>query len=524
MEARPFPELAPYGVIDIGSNSVRLVIYDGISRSPDQIFNERIFCALGAKLKETGVLNPQGIDNALKALGRFGVIAQQFQVRTLDVVATAAVRDATPESRDGFVARVEALLGAPVQVLSGQQEALCAAEGVIYGMPRVSGLVGDLGGGSLELARVIDGQIHETVSLPLGVLWLPGQTFDDMDAIHNHVTDDLKCLDWLGSMAGLPVLAVGGNWRNFARAHMHYTKAPLRMLHAYTISREDMDTFLALLLAGDGDAHKATGKLKKRRQKFLAQAAASLNAVVAAAGASHVTISGHGLREGLLFRRMDEEQRALDPLFESAHRLALRLGRMPPKAAELDAWLAPLFDGDRAPALRTGTMTPGSDASGCQGSVGMDHERLRRLRHGAAILSDVGWQFHQDQRGRDTGRLLMLSPFPGIDHPERAFLALTMWHRYTTSEPIESPTANVLTLLDGTCAAQAKVLGIGLRLAYDLTGGALDLLSCSRLEIEEDTLVLNLRPPCAALPNENVEIRMDALATALGLARSRIQS
>ncbi|MGZ8307445.1 MAG: Ppx/GppA phosphatase family protein, partial [Allosphingosinicella sp.] len=157
----------PMAIVDIGSNSVRLVVYSGAPRAPSIIFNEKVLAGLGQGLGETGMLGKAPMTRALAALRRFRLLVGQMEVRDVRVLATAAVRDAS--NGDAFLGEVRAL-GFEPRVISGEEEGRLAGEGVLSGFPQADGLVGDLGGGSLELAEVRGGAVHASLSLPFGVL------------------------------------------------------------------------------------------------------------------------------------------------------------------------------------------------------------------------------------------------------------------------------------------------------------------------------------------------------------------
>ena len=155
------------GIIDIGSNSIRLVVYQGPPRLPAIRFNEKVLAGLGRGLAATGSIEKSALKTARVALARFAAVAREMECSTLRTVATAAVRDA---KNGGELIATAEQLGLKVETLSGEQEASAAGYGVLSAIPEADGIVGDLGGGSLELVRVRRGKIEDRVSFPLGVL------------------------------------------------------------------------------------------------------------------------------------------------------------------------------------------------------------------------------------------------------------------------------------------------------------------------------------------------------------------
>src|SRR5215470_10897185 len=221
------------GVIDLGSNSIRLVIYERLSRSPAPIFNERVLCGLGRGLQRSGKLSPEGTSRALDNLARFMLLARHMGVSRLDLLATAAVRDASDGA--AFVAEASRRCHAAIRVLSGQEEARLSALGVLSGMPEADGVMGDLGGGSLELVALNRGEIGEQATLPLGPLRIMELGEGEPKRARGAVDAALAGLLWLESCAGRVFYAVGGAWRAIARIHIEQSRYPLHVIHHYRV-------------------------------------------------------------------------------------------------------------------------------------------------------------------------------------------------------------------------------------------------------------------------------------------------
>src|SRR3954453_7603347 len=200
-----------YAIIDIGSNSVRLVVYDEIGRAPFPRFNEKALCQLGDGLARTGALTPDGIARTLAALRRFRAIADAMAVGRIDALATEAVRQAS--NGPDLVAQITAQTGLPVRVLSGAEEAYFGALGVVSGFYRPAGLSGDMGGGSLEMAEVLDDRVgSQSISLPLGALPVRRLLEAGIDTAKARV--DALLRDGVPpGLASPTFFAVGGGWR-----------------------------------------------------------------------------------------------------------------------------------------------------------------------------------------------------------------------------------------------------------------------------------------------------------------------
>lgn len=480
-------------VIDIGSNSIRLVVYDGLTRAPMPLFNEKVLCGLGRGVERTGCLNPEGVSQALDALERFSRLIDGMVIGRLDVIATAAVRDA----KDGpaFVETIRRRTGLTVRTICGEEEARLSAMGVLSGTPGADGLVGDLGGGSLELVGLDHGAIGEQVTLPLGPLRLmenaaarPGG--DLARLIDQH----LERLDWLGKVKGRPFYPVGGSWRAIAKLHMEQTGHPLHIIHHYSIPCGEAREFAALMARQSRSSlEKMSGS--RRRSDTLPYAAQVFERLLRAAQPSKVVFSAYGLREGHLYSLLSPEGQRQDPLLAAASDWAQRFAGMGDPSL-LTAWTGGLFAGE--------------------------DETAARLRQAACLLSDVGWAEHPDYRADHAFLRILRYPFPGIDHDERAFLALCGFARYAGT--LEAPiTAGARALVSEAQGRRALVLGLALRLAHTLSGGATGLLQRTSLRLVGERLVLTLPEDGSVPPGEAVQRRLEALAKALNRRGELVQ-
>jgi exopolyphosphatase/guanosine-5'-triphosphate,3'-diphosphate pyrophosphatase len=474
------------GVIDIGSNSIRLVVYDRPTRTPDPVFNEKALCGLGKVLQSTGRLDPGGVDLALRTLARFRSLAQAMGVAEVDILATAAVRDAAngPE----FVRQAEAVSGRTVRILSGSEEARFAALGVLSSMPDADGVVGDLGGGSLELVSVGQGRIGKGETLPVGPLRLADGSAGDYDRARRIVDDALGRLGNLADFRGRKLYAVGGTWRALARVHMARTDYPIHILHHYEIPRDDIRELTKLLSRQSGKSLEGMPGVSRKRLDVLPLGALVMNRLVKAAEISSVVVSAHGVREGWLFDKLPPADRNIDPMIAYFSQLGARVGRYGQVGEGLFDWSAPLFPAE--------TTTE------------------NRLRHAACLMADVAWRSHPDYRAEHATTEVLRAPAIGIDHPSRAFLALTLHFRYEGDEPgLEHPLARLLSPPE---IDRARILGFALRLGQTFAGGAPGILAETRLLVDVDTVALIVEPARAAFLGDAVRRRVDALAGSLG--------
>ena len=472
-------------VVDIGSNSIRLVVFEGLKRVPMPVFNEKVICGLGRELTSSGRLAEEAVALALPNLERFARLARGMGIGRIVQLATAAAREASNGSL--FVAEVERRTGLPVEVLSGADEARIAAQGVLSGMPEADGVMGDLGGGSLELVRLEKGRIGDWATLPLGPLRLAELTDGSRDAIRAEIDRHLAQVSWLKSLRGGDFYAVGGAWRAIAKILMDQRSDPLHVIHGYTVSRSECDEMMRVL-AGLGRRSLAQiPGVSRRRIESVPYGAVLLRAVGRAFGARNVVWSSYGLREGYLFDRLPTDEQRRDPLTAISGELARHDGRFAGFSDAVAHWTDGLFAEESA--------------------------EQARLRVAAAHLADISWREHPDHRARQAVWRLLYFPFAGLDHAGRAFLAYAVHARY--GGPVKSPEVEtVLALLSSKARGRARVLGLAIRLAYAVAAGVPALLESTALVRRGERLLLKLPADGSVPPGTAVERRFDALRDA----------
>jgi exopolyphosphatase/guanosine-5'-triphosphate,3'-diphosphate pyrophosphatase len=486
---KPRAESAPanprVGIIDIGSNSIRLVVYQGAARLPAILFNEKVMAGLGRSLGETGAIDAPALATARAALARFALMAREMQVTDLRTVATAAVRDATNGHELIAAARK---LGLRVELLTGEEEATASGFGVLSGIPDADGIVGDLGGGSLELVRVVAGTVTDRVSFPLGVLRVGALRAKTQGTLDRRVAKLLADAGWKGRGKGLPLYLVGGSWRSLARLDMHMAHYPLPVIHQYAIP-VDRVTRLGRTLSHVGKATlRGIPSLSGARAPMLGNATAVLASLLKHLGSSETIVSAYGLREGLLFARLNAQQRREDPLIVAAREEGQRFGRFPEHGDLLDAWIAPLFEGEPP--------------------------ELARLRHAACLLADVGWRANPEFRAERGLEIALHGNWVGIDAAGRGQLAQALYTALGGGSDTPEPLGQLAT---PEALAHARLWGLAIRLGQRLSGGVAAPLRRTRLAIDDESVWLVLDAADEALYGEAVEKRHKALASALGL-------
>lgn len=484
-------EVRQAAVIDVGSNSVRLVIYRLEGRAIWTVYNEKVLAGLGRDLAETGRLSPDGTEQALAALKRFRTVLDAMPGAQIFTAATAAVREA--EDGAAFLRQVDRETRLKLRLLSGEEEARYSAMGVLAGLPHAEGVVGDLGGASLELTRLDAAGARDAVSLPLGPFAVAGgaSTFNP-EKVKAWVAHEIEPH---ARRFRTPVLhAVGGAWRNFALLHMRMSGYPLEIVHQYEIGRREAISAARLISHQSQESLSRAPGLSRKRVDTLPYAAVLLEALIEQLGLEKICLSAYGLREGLLFDGMSAKLRARDPLIEGCSALASQNGGDDSFGPALAAWVAPVFAalppafGDREPLLT---------AAACR-------------------LADIGARLHPDHRADLVFAQVLRSPIAGQTHAERAFLAAAVYSRYSAPfTPQEGDT--ISRLLSPERLARARALGAAIRLGCDLSGRAAHLLGRARLVIDGPTLRLTVDPGHAdLLLGEQTLKRANSLAQRLG--------
>ncbi len=484
MPASDAESFGPVGIIDIGSNSIRFVAYAGHPRVPAVLFNEKVMAGLGQGLAADGLLAPAAMDRALVALGRFQALATQLKLTRVQTVATAAVRDAGNGAE--FMRRIAALGFSPL-LLPGSEEAQLAGLGVLSAIPNADGVAGDLGGGSLELIGVADGEVGEGVSLPLGVLRVGGVD-SGVAALAGTIVRAVTGTGIAKRAAGRPLYLVGGSWRSLGLIDLHLAGHPLPIVHQHRIAPPRVAELRAWIGSADRAALKLVPSLSGSRIPTLPAAAALLEALTQTLEPSELVVCAYGLREGLLYRELSPEQRRLDPLLAAAREIGGRYGRFDDHGDLIDRWIAPTFSDD--PPARA------------------------RLRLAACLLADIAWGAHPDFRAERAVDMAVHGNWVGIDAPGRAMLGLALFTAFGGTRGFDE---RIAALCKPDARARAQHWGLAIRLAQRLSGGVAAPLKVSDLKRSASTLTLLLPGEAAALMGEAVSRRHRQLATALGL-------
>lgn len=483
----------PVSVIDIGSNSIRLVVYEGVARSPTVLFNEKMLAGLGRGVANTGRLDPDAVTRSMEEFRRFRALSDQAGATDLHVLATAAAREA--ENGPDFIRRAEKVLGTKIRVLSGREEAFFSAQGIVSGFHRPDGIAGDLGGGSLELVDVRGQQIGDGITLPLGGLRLQDMSKNSLPAALKIAKTELAKAKFLKAGKGRIFYAVGGTWRNLARLHMNATNYPLGVMHHYEMDVVQSADFLAQVARGDIDKIAGIESVSKNRRSLLAYGALVLQQIIAVMKPSKIVVSAVGVREGFLHSLLPRSEQNEDPLISAAEELALLRARSVDHAHELVEWTKKSFE-----------------------AFGVDEtEDEARYRAAACLLADIGWRAHPEYRGTQSLNIIAHASFIGVDHPGRAYIALVGLYRHEGIFNEDAVGEALKKLAPLRYLERARLLASLLRVVYMLSAAMPGIIP--RLKWEKrgiDTLALVIPAEHAGLFGERPVGRLAHVARLTG--------
>lgn len=483
-------ERRPVAIIDIGSNSVRQVVYEGLTRSPSILFNEKVLCGLGKGVAVDGALDPEASERALRAIRRFTLIGKQLNVEDTHVLATAAPREAS--NGEEFVENVEKITGKKVRLLSGREEALYAAFGIKSGFHEPVGIAGDLGGGSTELIEV-NGNHANGTSTPLGGLRLQQMSGDDLNAAQKIARKTIRKVDIKWPNKSRTFYAIGGTWRSLARLYMLENSHPLEVIHGFTAPAEKYIKFCRRLVEEGDEKFEHIEEISRNRRNLLPFGAIVMAEILEHLGAEEVSTSAVGLREGYLFSLLDLETQSRDALLEATAELSILRARSPDHCRELGDWTDDAFK-----------------------TIGLEEgAKQRRWRLAACNLADIVWRSASDFRAEQTLGIINNAGFNSISHEGRAYLALVTFHRYQGLGPKKESPA-LTELASEPNSKLARILAALFRLLYLFSaaeGGVLPKIKLQRNK--EGALILVVPDKLMDMVGEKPMQRLDHLSREL---------
>ena len=484
-ETGPVPTAA---VIDIGSNSIRLVVYRRDGSYPFPFFNERITCELGRGLDDTNYLAADRIEAALQVLARFGKLLTALHPTFVKIAATAAVRRA--DNAADFLRPATEILGHQIDVLPSSEEARLVTLGLTRNMPSINGLVVDLGGGSIEMVLVKDSVVVNSISLNIGHL---------SHLSKQEILEQVKAIDWLARARGKTLYGIGGSFRALGSAFIARTDYPLFLLHGLVIQRSDSKKLLKSLTAKNPDFEG----IPAGRQKTMKMAAKIIKMVKKTARTEDLFVSGTSLRDGLIADVQPVSDKARDQLLITAEQIALHTQRREGLTASLVELLMPVADYFQESGLA---------------KIDGRKRNLKRLLEAACMLSEICWNESPDRRADLAVERILALPIFSVTHKERAWLALAIYHRYVGLKP-HKPTMKLFSqILSRTERFSAQAVGMGMRFGLIFCGGVPDYLTLVTLWVEDGRLVCTLPETERTLMDVHSERRFKIFAKCCGLS------
>ena len=480
-----------FGVLDLGSNSIRLVIFRKNTRIPLIEFNEKAFCGLGTELQISGKLSGQGKLNALDNISRFAAIIERMGLQELQVIATAAVRDASDGKE--FVKELEKLFDFSVKILSGKEEAYLSALGVICAFPNSTGIVCDLGGGSLELASIKKGRVYDCTSVPIGSLRFAEINERSEAKTLNLIDEQLETVDWLQNKKFSSLYAIGGAWRSLARLHMEFADYELKVIHGYSIKRSELTSFLEQLypitISTKKTDDQALSPISSSRAKQIPIASLILSRIIYKVNSRRVVFSAAGLREGCLFDRLDQEQRDMDPLMSSLMAIFPSSYEDTNYSRELEHLICSFFP-----------------------YMSLTHKRLLRA---ICCIRNIGSDEHPSYRSLQSYLRLLRLPVIGITHKERVFIATAILNRYNGSNS-DIPEKVYPKIITSEEHKMASMIGFLLDFAISFSGGLKGVLDKVKVERDGDAILILFPKEMNISKGQNVNRRVERLERVFG--------
>ncbi|MCP4182124.1 MAG: Ppx/GppA family phosphatase [Hyphomicrobiales bacterium] len=476
----------PVAVIDIGSNSVRQVIYEGLTRAPAVLFNEKVLCGLGKGLADNGRMDDNAVDRSLNAIRRFRALSRQVGVSDTFIVATAATRDA--ENGPEFVKTIEEICNRKVEVLTGEMEAHYTANGISSGFHNPAGIVGDIGGGSLELA-LAGAKKPKGQTFPLGGLQLRDLAKSDLQYARKIATKHIKkCeLNWCDN--NRIFYAIGGTWRSLAKLHLNHNNYPLQVIHHYKVNARELVKFCNEVVDRNVEDISGIASVSKNRRSLLQYGAIVLAETLTHLNAEDVLMSSLGVREGYLYSRLNKNEREKDALLEAAWELAVLRARSPAHSSDLAQWTGEAFN-----------------------IFGIDESKEeRRYRIAACYLADIGWRAHPDYRATQSLGIISNAGFVSISHEGRAYLSLANFYRYQgLGQRVVPPP--IAELAGERITVRARILAGLFRLGYLYSASTPGILEQIKFVKDEHRFLMNLPEGISDLSGERPDLRLRQLA------------
>jgi exopolyphosphatase/guanosine-5'-triphosphate,3'-diphosphate pyrophosphatase len=480
----PVSQESRLAVIDLGSNSFRLVVFtarDAWWKRTDEIYEP---VRIGAGLAATQELGDAGMARAQATMEVFAhfCAAAGLAPEQIDAVATSAIRDAGNGAE--FLERARAASGLSGRVLSSEDEARYGYLAAVNSTSLADGVVLDLGGGSMQLVRVASRHAEQLASWRLGAVrmterFLPGDgpaKGKQLAALREHLAQELRSAPWLGT-AGRRLVGIGGTVRNLAAAAQRAGDLPEFGVQGFTVTRKALDDLVERLAAMTPDERAKVPGIKPSRGDLILAGAVVVQSVLELGGFDGIEVTEAGLREGVFFERHLRDG-GEPPLFDDVRRasvlnLAAQYGQHPdenPHVAHVARIALGLFDQLADAGLHAGDPLE------------------RELLWAAAMLHDIGMTVDYDDHHKHSRYLVLNAGLPGFSPAEVAIVGQAVrYHR--KGSPSLGPFGPLAGKGDEDRLARCSVL---LRLAEDLERSRDQLVREAHARTDGDTVRLEL--------------------------------
>ncbi len=483
----------PVAIIDIGSNSIRLVIYENLTRSLTPLYNEKSVCSLGKGVALLGSMNASNVAKALKVMRRFALVIRLMQVKNIYCFATSAVREAN--NGEQFASDVTKIIGVRVDILSGEQEAYFATLGTIAGIPDFTGEIGDLGGGSLELSSLVPAKESNNETYKLGVISLKEESNFSLKKAMEIVKNQLKTSKVLAQKSD-NFCAIGGTFREIAKLHQALTNYPLHMVQNYQVRAFGLIGFCNEIIEQyiNNKTYEGIEFVSSSRTALLPFGAVVLRDILQIGAFENVIFSALGVREGYLYDKLSKIEQQYDPLFETCKQISILRSRSFKHSFEL-------IDFSEQFISAVNIKEAASE---------------KRLREAACLLADISWRGHPDYRGEQAVDLIAFGALVGINHSGRAFLAKALAVRYMGLKR-QSISKEILQLAGKREGERARIIGALFRVAFVISASMAGVLPKVKFNINSNIVELILPNELSFLEGNHLKSRLNQLAKLLGL-------
>ncbi|MFZ3589468.1 exopolyphosphatase [Bacillus sp. DJP31] len=471
------------GIIDVGSNSMRLVIYKkdkGLRYK--ELENIKTVARLRNYLNEDKVLDDEGINKLIETLKSFQQITQYHRLEQIKCVATATIRQAV--NQDIIVQKVKESTDFDMIVLSEYEESFYGYLAVVNSTPIEHGITIDIGGGSTEVTLFKNRQLLKYHSFPFGIISLKKQfikgevpTQEELDQLRNYLSEQFTSLPWLSEQINIPIIGIGGSARNVVQIDQSMKNYPLAGLHQYELKREDLGLVKQFLIPLSFTELQRVEGLSKDRADVILPALEVFDVLLQICHASCFILSKKGLREGVFYEELMKPYAT--PIFpdvveESFHDLALDFEINHDQVTHLNKTVTFLYKELIQQKCEL-----------------LNDEDLFYLKK-AAYVFNIGEYIDSESSSQHTFYLLTNRTIDGLMHRERLLIALLA--SYKSKESFKQFITPFTNWFSKDEQRKLRLLGTLLKFSHSLNGTKRGIVK--RIEINHDGLITVIHLYC----------------------------